>query len=170
MRLGIPILVVSLALLPALNADDKPAERKPLDPTLAKMAEMIGGVWSNDNPQFRVEFRYDWAFNKSAVRGLGVIDKGGAKETAVEATFGFDPEKKSVYYLDLHGSERIYKGAVRLDGDAVVLEFETLVGPPAKWRSVGTFPDKNTYEFTIFGDKNGKWEPVVKQTLKRKPS
>jgi hypothetical protein len=157
-------------LMPALSADDKSATPKSLDPTLAKMATMIGGVWTNDNPQFRVEFRYDWAFNKSAVRGLGVIDKGGKQETPVEATFGFDPVKKSVYYLDLHGSERIYKGGVRFDGDTVVLEFETLVGPPAKWRSLGKFPDNDTYEFTVFSDKNGQWEPVVKQTLKRKQS
>src|SRR5262245_60593625 len=115
-----------LALIPVLAADDKPAERKPLDPALAKMAEMIGGVWSNDNPKFTVEFRYDWAFNQTAVRGIGLIDKGGPNETPVEATFGWDPDKKCVYYLDNHGSERIYKGTVRLDGDGVILEFATL--------------------------------------------
>jgi uncharacterized protein YndB with AHSA1/START domain len=59
---------------------------------------------------------------------------------------------------------------VRLDGDSVVLEFETLIGPPAKWRSVGKFPDKDTYQFTIYGDKSGKWTPVVTQTLKRTPA
>jgi uncharacterized protein YndB with AHSA1/START domain len=156
-----------LTVIPALRADDKPADRKPLDPTLAKLAEMIGGVWSNDNPKFRVEFRYDWAFNHSAVRGVGIIDKGGPNETGVEATFGWDADKKAVYYLDCHGSERVYKGTARLDGEKVVLEFETLIGPPAKWRSVGEFADKDTYRFTISGEKEGKWTPVVEQTLKR---
>jgi uncharacterized protein DUF1579 len=168
MRFTLSILAAGL-MLPALSADDKPAA-KPLDPTLAKFATMIGGVWTNDNPQFRVEFRYDWALNKRVVRGVGIIDKGGKQEAAVEATFGYDPVKKSVYYLDLHGGETIYKGSARLDGDNVVLEFETLVGPPAKWRSVGKFPDKDTYEFQIFGEKDGQWTPVVKQTLKRKSS
>jgi uncharacterized protein YndB with AHSA1/START domain len=132
------------------------------------MAEMVGGVWSNDNPKFLVEFRYDWVFNHTAVRGIGIIDKGGANETPVEATFGWDPDKKTVYYLDQHGSQRVYKGIVQLDGDRVVLEFETLIGPAARWRSVGRFPDKNTYQFTIYGDKNGKWVPAVEQTLRRK--
>ncbi len=165
------VLLAALAMLGALSparAEDKPVPRKPLDPALAKLAEMIGGVWSNDNPQFRVEFRYEWAFNQTAVRGIGVIGKGGANEAPVEATFGWDPDKKAVYYLDQHGGAQVYKGTVRLDGDNVVLEFETFIGPPARWRSVGKFPDRDTYRFTIYGDKDGKWTPVVEQTLKRK--
>jgi uncharacterized protein YndB with AHSA1/START domain len=160
--------LATLGLISTAQGEDKAVPQKPLDPALTKMADMIGGVWSNDNPKFHVEFCYDWAFNQTAVRGIGVIDKGGAHETPVEATFGWDPDNKTVYYLDHHGSERVYKGTVRRDGDSVVLEFETLIGPPAKWRSVGKFPDKNTYTFTIYGDKNGKWTPVVEQTLKRK--
>lgn len=170
MRIQLAALVIALGVLPAIQADDKSAPAKAPDPTLAKMAEMIGGVWTNDDPKFRVEFRYDWAFNKTAVRSLGTIDKGGPKETPVEATIGFDPAKKSAYYLDFHGSSTVYKGTVRLDGDNVVFEFETLIGPPAKWKSIGKFSDKDTYDFTIFGHKNGTWEPVVKQTLKRKPA
>ena len=100
-------------------------------------------------------------------KGQGV-EKGGAGETPVEATFGWDAGNKTVYYLDQHGGKQVYKGTVCLDGESVVLEFETLIGPPAKWRSVGKFPDKDTYEFTIYGHKDGKWTPVVAQTLKRK--
>jgi len=167
MRILLLATLTMLGPLSTARAQDKSTPQKPLGPVLAKMAEMIGGVWSNDNPKFRVEFRYDWAFNQTAVRGIGVLDKGGANETPVEITFGWDPDKKTAYYLDHHGSERVYKGTVRLDGDSVVLEFETLIGPPAKWRSVGKFADKDIYQFTIYGDKNGKWVPVVEQTLKR---
>lgn len=158
----------ALALLSPARSEDKPVSRKPPDPALAKMAGMIGGVWSNDNPKFRIEFRYGWAFHRTAVRGIGVIGKGGPNETPVESTFGWDPAKKTVYYLDQHGSEGVYKGTVHLDGDSLVLEFETLIGPPARWRSVARFPDQDTYQFTIYGRKDGKWTPVVKQTLKRK--
>jgi hypothetical protein len=165
MRFTLSVVIAGL-MLPSLGADDKPAA-KPLDPTLAMMATMIGGVWTNDNPDFRIEFRYDWAFNKSAVRGIGVTGKGSPQETPVEATFGFDPGKKTAYYLDFHGSQQIYKGTIRLESDDIVLEFETLVGPPAKWRSVARFPDKDTYEFTIFADKNGQWQPLHSAKLKR---
>ncbi len=168
MRTCLLAAVAVLTPLSAARAEDRIPPRKPLDPALAKMAEMIGGVWSNDNPKFQVEFRYDWAYHQTAVRGIGVIDKGGANETPVEVTFGWDPDKKAVYYLDHHGGERVYKGTVRLDGDGVVLEFETLIGPPARWRSVGQFPGKDTYQFTIYGAKNGAWTPVVRQTLRRK--
>jgi uncharacterized protein YndB with AHSA1/START domain len=153
--------------LPAL-AEDKSAPPAKLDPTLAKLATMIGGKWMNDNPKFKVEFRYEWAFNKKAIRGLGVIDKGGPNETAVESTMGWDPGKKAVYYLDSHGGSTVYKGTITPDGDLLRFEFETLIGPPGKWRSEVKFPDKDTYAFTIFGEKDGKWSPVVSQTLKRR--
>jgi uncharacterized protein YndB with AHSA1/START domain len=169
MRIVVITTLLALSLLPGVQADDKPAPRKPLVPALAKMTQMIGGVWSNNDPKFRVEFRYDWAFNQTAVRSVGIIDKGGPNETPVEAMFGWDPDKKMVYYLDQHGSERVYKGTVRLDDDSVVLEFETLIGPAAKWRSVGKFADKDTYQFAIYSDKDGKWTQVVEQTLKRQP-
>lgn len=168
MRRLLLVALTALSATSAVQAQDKPAAGTSLDPVLTKMAEMIGGVWSNDNPKFHVEFRYDWAFNQTAVRSMGVIDKGGPNETPVEATFGWDPDKRTVYYLDQHGGERVYKGTVRLDDASVVLEFETLIGPPAKWRSVGKFPDRDTYQFTIYGEKDGKWAEVVKQTLKRK--
>jgi uncharacterized protein YndB with AHSA1/START domain len=169
MRVFLLSMLALLGSLPQLRADDNRPEEKALDPTLRKMAEMIGGVWTNDDPRFRVEFRYQWAFNESALRGIGLIDKGGPGETPVEATFGWDPHKKSVYYLDVHGGKTIYKGTVHLDNSNVILEFATLVGPPAKWRSVGTFPDKDSYRFTIYREKDGKWTPVVKQLLKRRP-
>jgi uncharacterized protein YndB with AHSA1/START domain len=168
MRFLLLTTLAAACLLPELRADDKIARKRELDDTLAKLSNLIGGVWSNDNPKFRVEFRYDWAFKQTAVRGIGTIDKGGPNETPVEATFGWDPDKKNVYYLDHHGSERVYKGTARLDGDNVILEFETAIGPPAKWRSVGKFVDKDTYQFTISGEKDGKWSAVVEQTLKRK--
>lgn len=168
MRRLLVAVLTALSAASAVQAEDKPAPGTSLDPALTKMAEMIGGVWSNDNPKFRVEFRYDWAFNQTALRSTGVIDKGGPNETLVEATFGWDPDKRTIYYLDLHGGERVYKGTVRLDDANVVLEFETLIGPPAKWRSVGKFPDRDTYQFTIYGEKDGKWAEVVQQTLRRK--
>jgi uncharacterized protein YndB with AHSA1/START domain len=155
-------------LVPLSSAKDKTAPAAKIDPTLAKLSEMIGGTWTNDNPKFKVEFRYEWTFNKTAVRGLGVIDKGGPNETAVESTMGWDPVKKTVYYLDLHGSSTVYKGTITPDGDLLRFDFETLIGPPAKWRSEAKFPDKDTYQFTVFGEKDGKWAPVVTQTLKRR--
>lgn len=163
-------LLACLALcgpIPPVSAEDKLATPAKLDPTLAKLAEMIGGRWTNDNPKFKVEFSYEWAFNKTAIRGVGVIDKGGPNETAVESTMGWDAAKKAVYYLDSHGGGTVYKGTITPDGDLLRFEFETLIGPPAKWRSEAKFPDKDTYDFTVFGEKDGKWTPIVKQTLKR---
>jgi uncharacterized protein YndB with AHSA1/START domain len=153
----------------AARAEDKPAAKAELDKTLVQLSNLVGGVWSNDNPKFKVEFRYEWVFNKTALRGLGVIDKGGPNETAAEATMGWDPVKKAVYYVDFHGGSTVYQGTITSDGDRLRFDFETLIGKPAKWRSEAKFPDKDTYQFTIFGEKDGQWTPVVEQALKRKP-
>src|SRR5262249_26562004 len=118
--------------------------------------------------KFVVEARYEWAFGKTAIRGLGVIDKGGPTETHIEAILGFDPVSKTAFYLDCHGGDKVFKGTVKLDGDDAIFDFATLIGTPAKWREVASFPEKDVLQFTVFGEKAGKWVPVVKQTWKRK--
>jgi hypothetical protein len=161
------ILAVILTLSVAPAGDKKPAVSPERDAAMAKLGQFVGGTWSNENPKFLVEFKYQWALNKTVVRGTGTIDKGGSYETLVETNLGWDPEKKRVYYLDFHG-DHIFFGTVLVKGDALQYEIETLVGAAAKWRSVGKFSDANTYEFEILSEKDGKWMPVVKQTLKRR--
>ena len=159
-----------LVLLPLCRGDERGEKggKPKMDATLAKLAAMIGGTWTNNNPKFLVEFKYDWAFKKKAIRGTGVIGKGSPQEMEVEALFGFDPVRKVCYYLDIHGGNSVFQGTAKLDGDSVVLEFETVIGSPAKWRSVGKFPDRDTYAFKIFGWKDGQWKQKVERTLKRK--
>jgi hypothetical protein len=154
---------VALLAAPA-PARDKPAA--PLDPTIEKLSQFIGGVWVNDNPEFKIEFRYEWVFNKTALRANGIIGKGTPQETHVESTVGWDPHSKSVYYLDFHGSQTVFKGTVKLDGDSFQFDFNTLVGPPAKYRSVGKL-NGDKYEFTIYADKNGVWAPAHEIKLHR---
>jgi uncharacterized protein YndB with AHSA1/START domain len=136
--------------------------------TLAKLSQLVGGTWINDNPKFVVEIQYEWAFANRAIRGLGLIDKGGAHESPGEAIMGLDPVRKTVFYLDCHGGEAVYQGSVTSVGEEIVFEFATIVGKPAKWREVLRFPDKDVMEFTIFSQKESKWVPVVKQTSRRR--
>jgi uncharacterized protein YndB with AHSA1/START domain len=165
-------MVLCAAVLPAVAGEDPAARSKAgtadTDKTLARLSQLIGGTWVNVDPKFVVEFRYEWAFGRTAIRGLGLIDKGGPHETQVEAILGFDPVKKTVFYLDCHGGDRVFQGTVKLEGDDLVFDFATLVGAPGKWREVASFSDKDMLQFTIFGEKEGKWMPVVKQTWKRK--
>jgi hypothetical protein len=164
--LAIAVIILTLSAAPA--GDKKPAASPERDAAMTKLGQFVGGTWSNNNPKFPVEFKYQWALSKTVVRGIGTIDKGGSYETLVEASFGWDPAKKRVYYLDFHGGERIFYGTAQVKGDQLQIDFETLVGPAAKWRSVGTFPDPDTYEFEILSEKDGKWTQAVKQTLKRR--
>lgn len=162
------IAIALLVLLPAvIHAEDKQAAQPERDAAFAKLAPFVGGTWTNDNPKFVIEFHYEWVFNKTALRGIGTIDKGGPRETRVEATLGWDPVRKSIYYVDFHGSQQVFVGTMTIKGDEFHYEFDTVVGPPGKFRSVGTL-SADTYEFTIFGQKDGDWTPLHKIVLKRK--
>jgi hypothetical protein len=94
-------LIVSGPIISAMAGGNSDTPDR--DQTLAKLSQLVGGTWTSDNPKFVVEFRYEWAFDHKAIRGLGVIDKGGLHETQAEAMLGWDPINKTVYYLDCHG-------------------------------------------------------------------
>ena len=63
----------------------KPAEDT--DKTMAKLSQLVGGTWVNTDPKFVVELRYEWAFGKKAIRGLGVTGKGRASARARSKQF-----------------------------------------------------------------------------------
>jgi uncharacterized protein YndB with AHSA1/START domain len=149
---------------PASKSDAGAAEA---DKTFAKLSQLVGGTWMGEDKRFPVESRYEWAFGKSVIRGRGIIGQGSPYEQQIESILGLDPVKKTVYYLDLHGGTSVFQGTVKLDGEDLVFEFATVVGKPARWREVATFPDKDTLQFTIFADKDGKWAPLMKQTSRR---
>jgi uncharacterized protein YndB with AHSA1/START domain len=154
-----------------VRAADEPVTKTGMDDaqkTMAKLSQLVGGTWVNTDPKFVVEVRYEWAFGEKAIRGLGVTDKGGPHETAIEAILGPDPVNKTVYYLDCHGGDTVLQGTAKLDGDDIVFEFATVIGKPAKWRETFRFDDSDTMQFTIFGRKDNQWVPVVKQTSKRR--
>src|SRR5207249_3086876 len=108
-----------------------------------------------------------WDFQGTVIHSNGFILKGDPGETPVQAFLGLDPAKKTVYYLDFHGGMSIFSGTVKLESDKLQFDFQTLVGAPGKWRSIAEFPDPDTYKFTIYGDRGGKWEAVHTGTLKR---
>ena len=59
-RAGLP-----MSRPPKTSAED--AEK-----TMAKLSQLVGGTWINTDPKFVVENRYEWAFGKKVIRGLGV--------------------------------------------------------------------------------------------------
>ncbi len=170
-----PLMVITIGCTLALPlfAVEEPASKSRAgdamaDPTMAELSRLVGGSWSNDDPKFTIENRYEWAFGNAAIRGLGIIGKGSPGESQGEAILGWDPVGKSVFYFDCHGGKSIFQGTVKKQGDELIFEFATLVGKPGKWREAARFTDKDTFQFTLHSEKGGKWSPVFTQTLKRK--
>jgi uncharacterized protein YndB with AHSA1/START domain len=100
---------------------------------------------------------------------MSLIGKGSPRESQIESILGWDPVGKSVFYVDCHAGNTVYKGTVKKEGDDLVFEFATAVGKPSKWREVARFADTNTFQFTIYAEKDGKWSPAHSETLRRKP-
>ena len=163
-------LVLGSSMSPTSSADEPTAKINPGDAekTMAKLAQLVGGTWINTDPKFIVENHFEWALGGKVIRGLNFTDKGGPHETQIEAILGQDPVNNTVYYLDFHGGTSVFKGTVNLDGEDLVFEFATIIGKPAAWREVLRFTDKDTMQFTIFGQKDDQWVPIVKQTSKRR--
>jgi uncharacterized protein YndB with AHSA1/START domain len=138
------------------------------DKAFAKLSQLVGGTWVGEDKRFPVESRYEWAFGKSVIRGRGLIGQGSPYEQQIESILGLDAVNKTVYYLDIHGGKSVLQGTVKLEGDDLIFEFATVVGKPARWREVASFPDADTMQFTIFADKDGKWAPLMKQTSRRR--
>jgi uncharacterized protein YndB with AHSA1/START domain len=149
--------------------DDPPAlsEKTDGERVLARLSQLVGGTWINSNPDFKVELRYEWAFHRKAIRGLAVIGKGGPREQQAEAILGIDPVEKTVYYLDCHGGNQVFTGVVKQDGNDLIFEFASVIGPAGKWREVLRFPGRDAMEFTVFGEKEGKSVAVVQLSLTR---
>ena len=135
---------------------------------MTELSRLVGGTWVNSNPKFVVENRYEWAFGGTAIRGNGVVGKGSPHESQIESILGWDPVGKSVFYVDCHGGNTVYKGTVKKEDNGLLFEFATAVGPPSKWREIARFTDDDTMEFTIYGEKDGKWSAVHSEVLKRK--
>jgi hypothetical protein len=156
-------LVISLALPAGAGSDPAPGAQpsKTGDPgsaasalpaeaatTLNKFATLIGGRWVSafKMPDGKpvAELRFEWGPERKSIDGSGTI--AGEKVTS---RVGWDPVAQKVYYLDCHGTQTVYFGAMTLQEDAIVSDFKAIVGTPGTWRSRGTFTDRDTYEATI---------------------
>lgn len=165
------ITLAALAVMPALAgraADPEPAQ----DPVMKKLSNLVGGRWETPSRDGKslpfASTKWEWTADHQALAGNGVIGQGTEHPVHGEARLGWDPAAKQVYYLDSHGTQTVYFGHVHLEGDTMVYEFKTLVGPPSEWISREVFEDPNTLKAEMIPVKNGK--PVgdpIPLTLKR---
>jgi uncharacterized protein YndB with AHSA1/START domain len=135
---------------------------------MAKLAALVGGVWTNDNPKFVVENRFTWAFDHKVIRGQAILAKGTPAEQHGDAYIGWDPAAKSVYYVDVHGGNQVYKGTVSAQGEEIIFDFASIIGAPGKYRESLKFTGNDEMKFTIFVDKDGQLTPAVQMTMQRK--
>jgi hypothetical protein len=142
-----------------------------LDPAFGTLARLVGGTWVNvpadPGSALKIEIRYEWAMGGQALRSTGVIGKGRPDATPIEATCGWDPERKRVYYVDFHGPRTVFQGTMKAAGEAVETEFETVVGAPGKFRSRTQFQDDDNVLLTIWGEKDGQWTESHRIRLRR---
>ena len=119
-----------------------------LDPVLKKLGILVGGKWVTERKSPSgvpfAETSWTWAPDGKSLIASGIIGQGTAKPVHGTARIGWDPVAKKVYYLDNHGSETVYFGHVRLEGEELVFEFKTIVGTPGDWMIRESYPDRDT--------------------------
>lgn len=105
-----------------------------------------------------VDFREAEGGNKIVVDGT--IGAGTDKAVSLHSSWGWDPDKKQVYYLDQHGYDTVYFGHVTRDGNALVTDFNGLVGDKGHYRSRIAI-NGGTYEMSLSVDEgHGKWKEL----------
>ena len=140
---------------------------KAIDPALEMLGRMTGGTWRTTG-DFVAEFKYEWRIKGKAIRAVGVIAKGTPQEFPAEALYGWDPEAKKVYYLDIHGHETVYKGWAEVKNGKFVGDFEGIIGEKGHYRFEDELVDNDTLNATLLGrDKEGKWAKLHSLTFKR---
>ncbi|AIE85754.1 hypothetical protein OP10G_2386 [Fimbriimonas ginsengisoli Gsoil 348] len=134
-----------------------------------QIGRLVGGVWrgevkSPDGKPVIIEFKYRRHQDGNGIIGEGWIGKGRKDGVRVNSMFGLDPETKSVYYLDNHGSGTVYWGHVTMEGKDVAFVFGPAGGDMNAFTSRSRFLDNDSLASII---RNSKGEEVVGLTLKR---
>lgn len=163
--------VIAAGLMIGVRCPASEPGAKVMDPTLAKVAEMVGGTWvgrlHTKGGDIVVEFQYRWTADGKGIEGTGVVGKGTKSPMHMRSLLGWDPAAKKVYYCDFHGSDTAYFGYVTLDKSDMVFRFHSLVGAPGEWEARATLTDHNTYRSSLASLKGEKTAPVFHLELKR---
>lgn len=155
---ALAVRLVPLSLQP-VQAPAGPAADA--DPVIKELGKLVGGKWVarlGPNKDYIVDGKAEWTAQGRALRWTGSIGSGRPDSVQIASMMGWDPVNKTVYYLDSHGHDTVYKGSVRKEGNKLVYEFETIVGPAGKWKNEQTMPDKDTLHSQLWEWKEGRWK------------
>lgn len=133
---------------------------------MATMLKLVGGTWTTEG-KFVAQFRYVKTNKGKGIRGIGVIGKGTPQAMESVSMFGWDPGKKSVYYIDFHGHDTVYKGNITTVGKELQFDFTGIVGDEGVYRSSMELTDRDTMVSSLYGKKDGEWVNVHSLTFKR---
>ena len=167
-----------LGLVSLLTSDPKIASPRVLpavqnshddvvDPALTTLGKLVGGKWESLTP-IHAEFIYEWRVKGKAIRGTGKIAIGTPNESAAESLYGWDAQKKKVYYHDYHGASTVYAGYCEMKDGKFVGDFSGLIGDTGHYKFTSEMPDENTLVSTLLIPKDGAWVPLHSSTFHRK--
>ena len=165
--LGLMILLAMGGPSAKTAAPEPPAAAKAIDPAMEMLGRLVGGTWRTTG-DFVAEFKYEWRIPGKAIRAMGVIAKGTKDEFPAEALYGWDPQAKKVYYLDIHGHDTVYKGLAEVKDGKFTGEFDGIVGERGHYKFEDELTDSDTLSASLLGkDKDGKWVKLHSLTFKR---
>jgi hypothetical protein len=170
-RLIVPLLLILAA---AARPQDAPA---PEDSPLSPLAPLVGGVWTASvpvpagKPPMRIEARFEWSVNRSAIRFDSVFVSEGRRAPYSSGLYAWNAASRriEVVYTDADGS--LTKGSIRQE-DGVLVNDLVETAPDGKETPIRvrlTRIGDNLFENAIFVPKDGRWAPLVTVTYRRAP-
>jgi len=143
------MILLTTAILSAtiLRGNDEPYLTGPV---FSEVKRFVGGTWEGKFPGgAAMTLRYDWAAGGTVVRGDGQLSKGGKTLMYFHPSFGWDPVKKAVSYLDMHNSDTVYLGTVKLDKEWLAFDFVNALNPKTHFTARQRFAGPDTYEMDL---------------------
>ena len=152
-----------------------------LDPALEFVKQFAGGQWEAHFDQMTAKLQFKVILDGKSIEGNGQVvhdlPPGSPKNAqakpilALFTRFGYDALSKTVYVLDIHNDDTIYKGTGRLEGKTFVNDFKAIVGTPGHWIQRTTLADAETMESVLYTvEDSGTEKEIERFTFKRKKS
>lgn len=145
-------------------------------PPELKKLEILLGSWTSNDHMFESPFGPEsnstgkttckWVFNGMHLEGNHEFEMAG-KPMYGRSTWGWDPERKQYQIVWVDGtapSAIVYNGAFSSDNTLVFYSTYMWQGKAVSEKLTYTFPDPDSYVFTMDSDMSGEMKRMMEQT------
>ena len=159
------LLAVVLGLTGLCGAQQGAKMEKPI----GAMGWLVGGAWTADAGQFKIETHYTWADNHAFVKFYTHFISEKGTQNRYDGNFYWDPEAKTIRMWYMDAENAIYQGPVTPSGDTTTFDFrgEDFEGKMSDLRVVLTKKTNDLYHWQLSEKGSEGWKELAGLDFKR---